>query len=164
VVYVPSSAQFLDDLRHELATKEWWYRLQKEGAHVKYAKLISKFTGEEVTEIVRQDSEYHLRKLVRVGSEDRPVYVRLSDQGLGVYRLALLAMRLAAHPSTGLAAIQAIKLDVYSRLIAALERSAREVQVPLLVDYEHVRAEGEGAHEVVDRVISEYGTRLSAVS
>ena len=84
VVYVPSSAQFLDDLCHELATKEWWYRLQKEGAHVKCAKLISKFTGEKVTEIVSQDSECHLRKLVRVGSEDRPVYVRLSDQGLGV--------------------------------------------------------------------------------
>jgi len=57
---------------------------------------VSKITGEEMTEIIRQNTDYHLRKIVKKNEEKKPIYPRLSDQGLGIYKLVLLVMWLSA--------------------------------------------------------------------
>ncbi|GEM_PF-3705305 len=135
VIYILNVTEYIDKLYDSLKGIEWRFKFQKSDAIINCAKFILDITNEKITEIVRQDSEYSLRKVIQYESgKEKPIYVRLSDQGFGIYKATLLLLwlstlrpklvliddfELALHPSLTRAFIKYLLNHLNCQLVIA---------------------------------------------
>ena len=133
VIYIPNVTEYIDKLYDSLKGIEWWFKFQKSDAIINCARFISDVTSEKITEIVRQDSEYSLRKVIQYESgKEKPTYIRLSDQGFGIYKATLLLLWLSTLKPK-LVLIDDLELAFYPSLTRAFIRYLLDLDCQLVI-------------------------------